>query len=185
MDRWLLAVLLLAGAASAAPPPVAPAGSEGQLISDPGDPLSRATIPEEMTVSTAPVMGTTPGESQRAEAASATQQNVAPPPSTPPPPVPEERVETENALEAPETGRLIRGRGGHDHVERPGGGLLIDGEGRRLEIVPVKNRLVEPPPQKRHSDELDGVLARLRLVTAAGGSLSLILIAWLWRRKDA
>jgi hypothetical protein len=98
---------------------------------------------------------------------------------------PEEERELTDALEAPGSGRIIEGRGGHDHVERRGRGLILDGEGRRLEILPVKNRLVETPPLPKAPDELDAVLARLRALTAAGAAFTLLLTAWLWRRKDA
>jgi hypothetical protein len=110
---------------------------------------------------------------------------------TPPPAAPEgtggpaEEKELREALTAPDTGRVIQGRGGHDHVERRGGGLILDGEGRRLEILPVKNRLVETPPLPKPPDDIEDVLARLRTLTAAGGAMTLFLTAWLWRRKDA
>lgn len=183
MGSRALVVLLLAGAASAAPVPVAPAGSEGQLISDPGNALERSTWP-----ASAPV---TPDEAARAESEAAAARDLnpapqpAPPPAPQPTPPPVERAELESALDAPGTGRLIEGRGGHDHVEGRGRGLIIDSGGRRLEILPVKNRLVETPPLPPPSGDLDGVLARLRLLTGAGAGLSLLLTAWLWRRKDA
>lgn len=183
MGRWPLVVLLLAGAASAAPGPVAPAGSEGQIISDPGDALERSTWP-----ASAPA---TPDEAARAEAEAAAARDLNPAPEPPPPPAPQpspppvESAELESATDAPGTGRLIEGRGGHDHVERPGGGVIIDSAGRRLEILPVKNRFIETPPLPAPPGDLDHVLARLRLLTGGAAACALLLTAWLWRRKDA
>lgn len=187
MGTRTLAVLLLVGAAAAqaAPAPVAPAGAGDDIISDRGEGFGRSTSTQ--------LTPTTPGESERAQADSAATRDLgpAPPSLTPPPAAPEaagapaEERELRDALDAPGTGIIVPGRGGHDHVERRGNGLILDGEGRRLEIMPVKNRLVETPPLPRPPGDIEAVLARLRALTAAGGALALFLTAWLWRRKDA
>jgi hypothetical protein len=185
MGTRTLAVLLLLGAAAAqaAPAPVAPAGAGDDIISDRGEGFGRSTSTQ--------LTPTTPGEAERADDAAARDLGPSAPLQTPPPAAPEavggpeEERELTDALEAPGSGRIIEGRGGHDHVERRGRGLILDGEGRRLEILPVKNRLVETPPLPKAPDELDAVLARLRALTAAGAAFTLLLTAWLWRRKDA
>lgn len=180
MGTRALAVLLLLAAAAAQAAP----GPGDDIISDRGEGFGRSTSTQ--------LSPSTPGEAERAAAEEAMTRDLGPAPHAPPPPAAPEPVsgpaggaELQDAMDAPGSGRLIQGRGGHDHVERRGGGLILDGEGRRLEILPVKNRLVQTPPLPRTPGGLEDVLARLRALTAAGGAFALLLTAWLWRRKDA
>lgn len=187
MGTRTLAVMLLLGAATAhaAPAPTGTAGPGPDIISDRGEGFGRSTSTQ--------LSPTSPGEAERAAADDAAARDLGPeaPALASPPASPDaagdaaREAELRDALDAPGTGILIPGRGGHDHVERRGNGLILDGEGRRLEIMPVKNRLVETPPLPKAPNDLEDVLARLRALTAAGAAFALLLTAWLWRRKDA
>lgn len=141
MAKGFPVLLLLASAASGAPGPAASPGPGSDIISDTGKGLPSTSTP---------VMGApSPNEADRA----APDAALPPPPAVPPPPRPAPpegdsleppRRELRDAQDWPGTGALKEGSGGHDHVEKRGGGLLIDAEGRRLEIVPVKNPLLLP-----------------------------------------
>lgn len=168
MRLLTLAALLVAGPVFAGEP-AAPVPVD--TISDPGGALERSTN-----------TFTAPAPEQAAET-SASESTVAP--QSTPPPAPS-YGEAQDAASA--SGKLLRGRGGDPYSARPGAGVLIDGEGRRLEIIPVANPLRttgtpsrEPSRTSRSLDAWSGVLQTL---AALGAAAALVLTTWLWRRRS-